>query len=133
MSMNRLPNPSRSGYDTWAPIATPRSAAAWHTRRNVDGSPAWKPQATLALVTMSSMASSSPRLHTPNDSPRSALRSTAAIDELAEQCRHGCVVEAAEAATTVAANERGDLELGDRQLPVGPRKGRRTELDGRGQ
>jgi len=28
----------------------------------VDASPAWKPQATLALVTMSSSASSSPRV-----------------------------------------------------------------------
>src|SRR4051812_9070498 len=43
----------------------------------VEGSPAWKPQATFALVTMPSSASSSPSRHTPNPSPRSALRSIA--------------------------------------------------------
>src|SRR5262245_2179961 len=42
----------------------------------VDGSPAWKPHATLALVTMPRRASSSPSRHTPKPSPRSLLRST---------------------------------------------------------
>ena len=32
-------------------MRTPRSAASSQTRRMVEGSPAWKPQATLALVT----------------------------------------------------------------------------------
>src|SRR5689334_10434629 len=41
----------------------------------VDGSPAWKPQATLAEVTTSSRASSSPSRQAPKPSPRSALRS----------------------------------------------------------
>src|SRR5690606_38160098 len=41
----------------------------------VTGSPAWKPQATLALVTMSSRARSSPSRQIPKPSPRSALRS----------------------------------------------------------
>src|SRR5215213_396518 len=56
-------------------MATPLWTAALHTRRSVDGSPAWKPHATLALETSSSIASSSPSRHTPKDSPRSLLRS----------------------------------------------------------
>src|SRR5882762_8716519 len=39
-------------------------------------SPAWNPQATLALLTIASSASSSPSCHRPKPSPRSALRST---------------------------------------------------------
>ena len=53
----------------------PGRRRAPHTRRIVDGSPAWKPQATFALVTTPSSASSSPSRQTPNPSPRSALRS----------------------------------------------------------
>ena len=45
------------------------------TRRMVEGSPAWKPQATLALVTSFRRASSSPSRQRPKPSPRSALRS----------------------------------------------------------
>src|SRR5687768_1986623 len=41
----------------------------------VEGSPAWNPQATFALLTMPSRASSSPRRQTPKPSPRSAFRS----------------------------------------------------------
>src|SRR4051795_2825929 len=41
----------------------------------VGGSPAWNPQARLALVRTSSSCSSSPRRQTPKPSPRSALRS----------------------------------------------------------
>src|SRR5687767_8130446 len=41
----------------------------------VEGSPAWKPQATFALLTMPSRASSSPSCQTPKPSPRSAFRS----------------------------------------------------------
>src|SRR3954453_10504739 len=74
--MNRRPKPGRSRYPTWAPIATPASTARAHTRRMIDGSLAWNPQATLALVTTSSRASSSPRVHCPKPSPRSELRST---------------------------------------------------------
>lgn len=39
-------------------------------------SPAWKPQATLALLTMPSMAASSPMRQAPKLSPRSLLRSS---------------------------------------------------------
>src|SRR5262245_60187446 len=56
-------------------MATSRSTAAAHVRRIVSGSPAWNPHATFALVTTSSRARSSPSRHTPNPSPRSALRS----------------------------------------------------------
>src|ERR1041384_5088572 len=56
-------------------MATPRSTAAAQVRLIVTGAPAWKPQATLALVTMSSSAMSSPSRQMPKPSPRSALRS----------------------------------------------------------
>ena len=65
MSMNRRPKPSRSGYDTWAPIVTPCAAAAAHVARSVAGSPPWNPHATLALDTTRSIAASSPIVHTP--------------------------------------------------------------------
>src|SRR4051812_19765356 len=42
----------------------------------VVGSPAWKPHATLALVTIPSSAASSPSRQTPKPSPRAAVRST---------------------------------------------------------
>src|SRR3954454_14063101 len=74
--MKRRPNPARSRYPTWAPTTTPAAAASAQVCRNVDGSPAWKPQATLAEVTMPSIAASSPRVQRPNDSPRSEFRST---------------------------------------------------------
>src|SRR5215207_2167803 len=68
---------------------------------------------------MSSIDSSSPRCQTPNDSPRSALRSTATIAASAgEEFRNGGIVEAAEATAAVATGERGDLELGHRELAV---------------
>jgi hypothetical protein len=41
------------------------AAAAAQARRIVSGSPAWNPQATLALVTSASMASSSPSCQVP--------------------------------------------------------------------
>src|SRR6516164_5720562 len=56
-------------------MRTPRSAADRHTRNSPAGSPAWKPHATLALVTIASMASSSPRRQTPKPSPKLAVRS----------------------------------------------------------
>src|SRR5215469_17949509 len=57
-------------------MATPRATARAQTRRIVSASPAWKPHATFALVTIASRDSSSPRRHAPKLSPRSALRST---------------------------------------------------------
>src|SRR5690348_14536172 len=57
----------------------------------ISGSPAWNPQATLALVITSSSASSSPRLQTPNPSPRSALRSMGTSRTLARRRRFGLV------------------------------------------
>jgi|SRR6516165_291679 len=56
-------------------MRTPRSAADRHTRNSPAGSPGGKPHATLALVTIASMASSSARRQTPKPSPKSALRS----------------------------------------------------------
>ncbi len=56
-------------------MRTPRAAAVSQTRRITEASPAWNPQATLALVTQVSSASSSVRVQRPNPSPRSALRS----------------------------------------------------------
>src|SRR5688500_8906860 len=53
----------------------------------VTGSPAWKPHATLALVTSWNMAASSPMFHEPKDSPRSAFRSTAAAFQRSIRCR----------------------------------------------
>src|SRR5215207_1726531 len=79
MSMKRRPKPGLSAYPTWAPIATSRSAARRQTARMMDGSPAWAPQATLALVTTSSRALSSPIVQLPKPSPRSAFRSTVCI------------------------------------------------------
>src|SRR5258705_13183369 len=76
MSTNRRPKPDLSAYPTWAPIATSRSAARRQTARMMEGSPAWKPQATLALVTMSNRALSSAIFQLPKPSPRSAFRST---------------------------------------------------------
>src|SRR4051812_14746151 len=43
----------------------------------IDGSPAWKPQATLAEVISPSSSASGPPGHAPNPSPTSLLRSTA--------------------------------------------------------
>src|SRR3954471_6949247 len=60
-------------------MATPAATAVVQTRRIVDGSPAWKPQATFALVTTPSSASSSPSRQTPKPSPRSAFRSMLVI------------------------------------------------------
>src|SRR5919112_30326 len=88
-------------------MTTPAATADVHTRRMVDGSPAWKPQATFALVTMPSSASSSPSRHTPNPSPRSALRSTVR----ATSDRRG-------ADEALAGDQTGQLLLGQ---PVGAR------------
>ena len=112
MSMKRRPNPVRSGYATWAPIDTPRSAAAAHTRRMIDGSPAWKPQATLALETMSSSALSSPIFHGPSPSPRSLLMSIDRHGRRQERCvRDFGVAQALEAAPAVRPGQDRDLEV----------------------
>ncbi len=59
------------GADGHAAVGRPaRRPAASST-----ASPAWNPQATFALVTRRSRASSSPSRHTPKPSPRSAFRS----------------------------------------------------------
>jgi len=86
----RGPKPTRSGYEGWAPTVTSCAAAARQVRSIVTGSPAWNPHATLALVTTSSSASSSPIRHDPYDSPRSALRSTFLMSHSSEadRCRH---------------------------------------------
>src|SRR4051795_7563674 len=54
----------------------------------IEGSLAWNPQATLALVTMSSRASSSPSVHCPNPSPRSEFTSTLGIFHSQVQVGH---------------------------------------------
>src|SRR5574343_530805 len=55
-------------------MLTPRSRAARTVWRMTSGSPAWKPQATLALPTRSSKAGSLPICQAPKHSQRSALR-----------------------------------------------------------
>src|SRR5664279_5613387 len=75
MLMVRRPKPCRSGSEGWAPRATPLAAANWTVRSMVAESPAWKPQAMLALVTRSSRASSWPMVQAPKLSPMSQLRS----------------------------------------------------------
>src|SRR3954449_12292348 len=62
-------------------MATPPATAPAQTRRMVAGSPAWKPQATFALVTTPRSASSSPSRQMPNPSPRPALEARRAAPE----------------------------------------------------
>ena len=64
---------------TCAPMATPPRTARSHTGRMIVGSPAWNPQATLALLTIPRRASSSPMDQLPWPSPRSELRSTVSM------------------------------------------------------
>jgi hypothetical protein len=56
-------------------MVTPAAAASRQVRAMVLGSPAWKPQATLALVTWRKTAASSPMVQLPKDSPTSLFRS----------------------------------------------------------
>src|SRR5690349_23276991 len=58
-----------------APILTPWATARSQVARMIDGSPAWNPQAMLALVTTASRAVSSPCVQVPKPSPRSRLMS----------------------------------------------------------
>jgi hypothetical protein len=50
------PKPAMSRQDTWAPMVTPAAIAPAHACRIVSGSPAWQPQAMLALLTSDSSA-----------------------------------------------------------------------------
>ena len=75
MGIIRRPKPTLSSYPGCAPITTPFSFAIWQVRYMVSGSPAWAPQATLILVMLSKMASSSPIRQGPKPSPRSLFRS----------------------------------------------------------
>src|SRR5262249_21670141 len=68
--MAMRPKFSRSGYPGWAPTRTPRARASATVSSITDGSPAWKPHATLAEVKNGSNAASS------RPSPTSALMST---------------------------------------------------------
>src|SRR6476620_5584111 len=54
---------------------TPAATASRQVFRMTEGSPAWKPQATLALDTERNIAVASPRLQRPYDSPTSLFRS----------------------------------------------------------
>src|SRR5712675_2300068 len=97
-------------------MRTPRAAAARHVRASVAASPAWKPHATLALVTTSSIASSSPSRHTPKLSPRSALRSislgeASVTTASLSRCRRGPAVLRHEVAKRAAECPAVDLEL----------------------
>ena len=67
--------------NAWGKVKTVLQIAMVLALITVDGSPAWNPQATFALVTTSSTAASSPSRHRPKDSPTSALRSTRADGE----------------------------------------------------
>src|SRR5215813_104897 len=73
--MTRRPKPIRSGKDGCEPIATPCRIASATVLRMTCGSPAWKPQATLADVMYGMISSSAPRVQRPQLSPMSALRS----------------------------------------------------------
>src|SRR5215475_9335665 len=73
--MTRRPKPIRSGKDGCEPIATPWRSASATLLRITCGSPAWKPQATLAEVRYGMISSSAPSVQRPQLSPMSALRS----------------------------------------------------------
>src|SRR5215813_9486456 len=73
--MTRRPKPIRSGKDGCEPIATPWRSASATLLRMTCGSPAWKPQATLAEVRYGMISSSAPSVQRPQLSPMSALRS----------------------------------------------------------
>src|SRR5262245_18409284 len=73
--MTRRPKPIRSGKDGCEPIATPWRSASATLLRITCGSPAWKPQATLAEVMYGMISSSAPSVQRPQLSPMSALRS----------------------------------------------------------
>src|SRR3954452_8234797 len=81
----------------------------------IEGSLAWNPQATLALVTTSSRASSSPSVHCPNPSPRSEFRSTLDILRPRDKVDH----RAAEIDPRVEAQQPGG-PADDQQPPRVP-------------
>src|SRR3954465_4354183 len=109
-------------------MATPDSPARAQTRCMIGGAEAWKPQATLALVTTPSSASSSPRVHWPKPSPRSEFRSICAratahslpqqtgtvsdaLDVVARLRAAGCVFAEDEAALLLEAAAGDDLDV----------------------
>src|SRR5215218_10009081 len=73
--MRRRPNPKRSGRPGWAPTRTSLATASSIVRIMVTGSPAWKPQATFAVVMCGITASSAPIDQLPKLSPQSQLMS----------------------------------------------------------
>ena len=78
--------PGRRSRD--APRPRRRACAAKESVTNiVSGSPAWPPQATLALVATSIIAASSPIDHGPKPSPRSEFRSILRICDIRSCCR----------------------------------------------
>src|SRR3954452_8122607 len=114
--MNRRPNPARARWEPAAPTAPPPPPAPAQPRRIVDGSPAWKPQATLALVITPSRASSSPSVQTPKPSPRSALTSIV-LTPL-------CSSDNAGPDEALAGDQPGQLLLGQ---PVGALRAKRQD------
>src|SRR3954454_22160633 len=117
-------------------MATPRSAAIEQTLRMIDGSPAWNPQATLALETMPSSAASSPIRHRPSPSPRSLLTSVAGIADpvSARQVFRGVGVgETVEAAAPVRAGEHGDFQVFGAKVAIGSGERGGAGLDGGGE
>src|SRR5690606_30265492 len=106
-------------------MRTPRSTAAAQVLRMIDGSPAWPPQAILALVTMSSMAASSPIVHGPKPSPRSLFRSSAMpVLPVGIHCPRGVIPQ-----TRIAARGRS-RGIGRRRRRIRPwsRPGRTSTL-----
>src|SRR5882672_7500940 len=82
--MTRRPKPCRSAKPGWAPIETPFCRQSFTVSIMTTGSLAWKPQATLADLTIFSTSASLPITHGPKLSPRSELMLTCpALVELA--------------------------------------------------
>src|SRR5215204_4250103 len=73
--MRRLPNPSRSGRPTWAPIPTPFATAISTVVRITAASPPCQPQAMLAEMMTSISSASLPSCHRPKLSPMSEFKS----------------------------------------------------------
>src|SRR5918911_3697319 len=74
--ITRRPKPCRSAKPGWAPIDTPFSWQSLTVSTITVGSLAWKPQATLADLTIFSTSASLPITHGPKLSPRSELMLT---------------------------------------------------------
>src|SRR3990167_370300 len=74
--ITRRPKPCRSAKPGWAPMLTPFCWQSLTVSTMTTGSLAWKPQATLAEVTIFSTSLSLPITHGPKLSPRSELMLT---------------------------------------------------------